>query len=201
MKTFERNTEAEKSAFVTIPKNTTLPCGIVSVQTFVNAVKQGDNKGREFDKYKLLLRPLQGEFKGKLTSVSVSCQCERRDGVDGVAIDNWGNSKNYIKLMRLMGHEFDDEAIPLPESKTELEEHGATFEGKVLNVTFGTFTFKSDKEDGSKITVNTCKELEDLNDDQKKALETDLAEWAAEQAAKSGGGALDLGKEYDGSQF
>lgn len=200
MKTFERNTEAEKSAFVTIPKNTTLPCGIHSVSTFVNTIKQGDNKGREFDKYKLMVRPLAGEFKGKLTSVSVSCQCERRDGVDGLVIDNWGNSKNYIKLMRLMGHEFDDEAVPLPESEDELEEHGDTFEGKVLNITFGTFTFKSDK-DGSEITVNTLKDMSALNDEQLAEIETELAEWKAEQAAKQGGGAVNLDAEYDGSQF
>lgn len=195
MKTFQRNTEAEQSAFVTIPKNTTLPCGITSVSTFVNTIKQGDNKGREFDKYKLMLRPLSGDFKGKLTSVSVSCQCERRDGVDGLAIDNWGNSKNYILLMRLMSHDFDDESVPLPESESELEEHGNTFEGAVFNFTFGTFTFKSDK-DGSEITVNTLKDMAALSEDQEAALGVELAEWKAEQAAKAGGGAVDLGAEY-----
>lgn len=195
MKTFQRNTEAERSAFVTIPKNTTLPCGIVSVQTLVNTIKQGDNKGREFDKYKLMLRPMAGDFKGKLTSVSVSCQCERRDGVDGLVIDNWGNSKNYILLMRLLGHEFEDDGVPLPESEAELEEHGKTFEGKILNVTFGTFTFKSDK-DGSEITVNTLKGLATLSDDQKAAISVEIAEWKAEQAAKAGGGAVDLDAEF-----
>lgn len=199
MKTFERNQKAEESRFVLIPKDTTLPCGIESVDTYVNTLNVGDNKGRQYDKYKLKLKVLDpGEYSGKGSSVSVSCNVERREDVggDGMILDPWGNSAKYIALLHAIGMDFADEAVPLPETEEELKSFAETLVGKVINVTFGTYKFKNDE--GKQVEINTAKTFGALNDAQREAIAVPLAEFNAEAAAKSGGGAVNLDEEFNG---
>lgn len=199
MKTTQRNTEAEQFQFVVIPKDTILPCGITEVEVHENILGRGPNKGRSYDKYKLRVQPLAGQFKGNNIGLSVSCNVERRYGVDGVEIDPWGNSRRYVELLRGVGMQFADEAMPIPESEEEAKEFGNSLVGKSLVITFGTYTFKDDE--GKDVTINTMKSAMAVTPEMRAELEASFAEWEAEAAAMRGGGALGSSEDDDDIPF
>jgi len=184
MKSFKRNTEAEQRTV--IPKNTVLPVGITNVQTSIVEVTRGKNAGHMQDKYRIHGRVLAGEYEGMNVSGNVTANVER--GVDG-SIVPWGNNKKYISFLHALGYEFDDENIPFPEDENELEEVGNGAVGEVVNITFGTFTFKA--ENGDSVTINTFADFSPLSEEQKTAMADRLSVFKASIALDSGGSAVD----------
>lgn len=192
MKKTQRNTEAEKLTGTTIKKDSTLVVGVESVSVFVNTIPSGDFKGRNYDKYKLKLRVIEpGEYKDKTVNVSISDRCERRtDGKGNVMVDTYGNSKSYAEFIRAIDNTVTDEDLPRPESDEEAKSWGESWVGSILNVTFGTYTFKDSKTNDD-IVINTIKETFPVTEDQLAALKPFVSQFHAEIAAKKGGGAAD----------
>lgn len=192
MKKTQRNTEAEKFTSTMIKKDTTLVVGVETVSVFVNTIPAGDFKGRNYDKYKLKLRVLEpGEYKDKTVTVSISARTERRtDGKGNVMVDNYGNSKGYAEFVRAIDNTVTDDDLPMPESDDEAKSWGESWIGSVLNVTFGTYTFKDNKT-GEDVTMNTIKETFPVTEDQMAAVKPFVVQFHAEIAAKKSGGAAD----------
>lgn len=190
MKTTQRNTKAEEFGGTLIPKGTTLAVGIKSVSVFVNQLSSGDHKGRNYDKYKTRVVVLEpGDFQGSSSSLGISCRSERRtDGAGNVIIDNYGNSRAYVELLKAMDPSITDETLPMPETDDEAREWGESWCGKIINVTFGTYTFKNNE--GKEVVINTFKEAFPLSADQEEALKTEAAVFKAEIAAATGGGGV-----------
>jgi hypothetical protein len=194
MKKTKRNSAAEESRFLTIPKDTTLAVGIESVDVYVNTLNAGDFKGRKFDKYKLKLRVLEpGQYKDKNVTVQISAQTERRvDGGGTTMVDNYGNSKKYVELLRAIDPSVTDDDVPMPESDDEAKSWGQSWAGNIINITFGTYSFIPEgKTEDDRVTINQMKDAFALSVDQAESLKSTAALFIAEMAAKKGGGGAD----------
>lgn len=199
MKKTVRNTQAEESKGTRIPKDTTLIVGIESVDVYVNTIPAGDFKGRSYDKYKVKVRVIEpGEFKDKNVNITISARTERRtDGKGNVMVDNYGSSKSYAEFLMAIDPSITNDDLPMPESDDEAKSWGESWVGNIINMTFGTYTFK-DAKSGEDVTINTMKEAFSLTADQAEAIKVFAGAFAAELAAKKGGGAAD---DFDPDSF
>lgn len=193
---FSRNTEAEKSQSVLIPKDTELLVGIESVEGHVNTMSRGDHKGRKYDKYKMGIRILEpGDYYGKLIKMSVSCLIERAQG-DGDIVA-YGNSKKYCNLLKAIDPSISDDEIPAPRNDAALDKFGSDhFVGNLFMCTFGIYTFTNDE--GQKVQINTIKDSGEINEELMEACKSNIEKWKAEMAVKQPGGAAD---DFDPDDF
>ncbi|MHA1662227.1 MAG: hypothetical protein ACTSXE_02565 [Candidatus Thorarchaeota archaeon] len=184
---FKRNTQAEESAFVLIPKDSLLAVGIEQADPYINTMNRGDHKGRVFDKYKLKLRILeQGDYYNKIVSVSLSALIERRQSGSEVETIAYGNSRKYCEMLRAINPSLNEDDVPSPESDSDIDTFADIhFVGKVVYVKFGTYNFKGD--DGNKVEINIIKETESLTDEMTEVLKPHIAKWEAQMTASRAG--------------
>ena len=184
---FSRNTQAEESAFVLIPKDTILAVGIEQADAYINTMNRGDHKGRVFDKYKMKFKILeQGEFFNKTVNASLSALIERRQSGSDVETIAYGNSRKYCEMLKAINPKLSEEDMPSPESDDDIEIFAdANFVGKTVYLKFGTYNFKGDE--GEKITINTIKEVEPLTEEMLEVLKPNIVKWEAEMVASRAG--------------
>lgn len=185
--TFKRNTQAEVSSFILIPKDSLLVVGIEQADAYINIMTRGDHKGRNNDKYKLRVRILeQGEFYNKSVNVSLSAMISRRQTGSDVETIAYGNSRKYCEMLAAINPKIGEDNVPSPASDDDIQTFAdEQFTGKVVLIKFGVYTFKSDE--GKPIEINIIKEIEAVNEEMMEALKPNITKWHTEMTAARAG--------------
>lgn len=203
---FGRNTKAEDFKRILIPKDSTYVVGIESIDVFLNVNDKGDFKGRNCDKYKMVLRVLEpGDYFDARVKCSMSAQIERREGATGVETIAYGNSKRYCQVIQAIDPSIEDEKIPSPESDDDIESFAErTFIGKIFHCTFGTYSWDAKVKDPKPgeptketITINTIKEGTPLGEEMEEAIKGHIDAWMAGAMT----GRIPGGTQFDEEMF